>query len=152
MHGSSTRLKTARNIILKGAVSGSATFDGSKNIDIDTTLENIVILTGSITLTGLTGDTEETGIVQNIAYPEGFNKDNCFVVSVGFSNVNNTTNPMIAYGSLTADPRAINHGGIDKEVCLKDDSITLISIFYWDGQLSEDRTDTYNFKIALMKT
>lgn len=109
---------------------------------------NIGILRGIIALNGIKGDTKETGIVQNIQYPTGFNKDNCFVVSVGF---NNTSNTAIAFGSLFADPRAILHGGVDKEVFLKDDGITLTSTFYWNGQLGEDRTDKYNFKIVLMK-
>lgn len=39
--GTATKLATARNIAIAGAVSGSANFDGSANISISTTLANI---------------------------------------------------------------------------------------------------------------
>lgn len=148
MLGSATRLENTRKIELQGAISGEGNFDGSENIKITTIQDNIAILTGRILLTGTSGDTRETGSVQGISYPEGYNKNNCFVISIGFSNVQNT---ITTYGSLTSDPRAINHGGVDKEVILKEDNITLQGLFNWEGQLNEDRTDTYDFNIVLMK-
>lgn len=151
MLGSATRLENTRKIELQGAISGEGNFNGGEDIKITTIQANTAILTGKISLTGTSGDKEETGMVQGISYPEGYNKNNCFVISIGFSNVKNTNNSLITYGSLTADVRAINHGGVDKEVILKDDGITLISSFYWGEQLNEDRTDTYDFNIVLMK-
>ena len=38
IHGTATKLETARNITLNGAVTGSTTFDGSKNVQINTNI------------------------------------------------------------------------------------------------------------------
>ena len=40
MLGSATKLETARNITLTGDVTGSASFDGSKNVTIETDIKN----------------------------------------------------------------------------------------------------------------
>lgn len=78
-HGNSAtadKLKTARNIKLEGAVSGNVSFDGSKDVIINTTQSNIAVLTGNVTLTNGTGST-------NVNYPSGFTKSNCILISSG---------------------------------------------------------------------
>ena len=73
---SASKIQTARNISLDGAVRGNADFDGSTDVTINTTLNNIAVLTGTIPNTGTTGT---RAFARN--FPEGFNRDNCIVVS-----------------------------------------------------------------------
>lgn len=71
-----SRLLTARDITLNGAVSGSANFDGNNNISINTVQSNITVLTGTVNLTNGVGSV-------NLGYPPGYNKDNCVAISIG---------------------------------------------------------------------
>lgn len=80
MLGTATKLKIARNIKLQGAVSGNADFDGSANIVINTTQANIAVINGSITLSNGQGN---SGVIQ---YPEGYNKDNCIIISANLDH------------------------------------------------------------------
>lgn len=84
MLGTTTKLKTARNIKLQGAVSGNANFDGSANITINTTQTNIAVLDGSISLTANTTDNASNNKMQqtqwSMDYPSGFSKDNSIVI------------------------------------------------------------------------
>ena len=90
MLGTATKLKTARNINLQGAVSGSANFDGSGNVTITTTQTNIAVITGTMNLNANSQGntqlnpmkTEKTSI--EIDYPTGFNKNNCAILNVEF--------------------------------------------------------------------
>ena len=77
-HGNSattTKLQTARNIKLQGAVSGNANFDGSGNIIINTTQSNIAILTGSTVVNASSSKTV------TINYPSGYTESNCIPVA-----------------------------------------------------------------------
>lgn len=80
---SASKLQTARNIALTGAVTGSVDFDGSQNVSMATALNlsgNIAILTG-------TANHGET-----LPIPDGFNESQCkFFVSMRNSNPNNNT-------------------------------------------------------------
>lgn len=51
MLGSATKLETARNITLTGDVTGSATFDGSKNVTVETSIENSTTQTAVVNTT-----------------------------------------------------------------------------------------------------
>lgn len=87
VHGNSataTKLQTARTISLSGAVKGSASFDGTKNVTINTSQDNIAILTGSITLPAYS--TPESNASTNINYPTGFNFSNSHILGLSFSN------------------------------------------------------------------
>lgn len=82
-----TKLKTARNIALSGTIKGNANFDGSGNIEIKTTQNNIAIITGTLKLSA---NSEEQALNNHctytdtkISYPEGFSADNCVVISYG---------------------------------------------------------------------
>lgn len=105
------------------------------------------VLTGNITLTGTQGATEQTGTVSNISYPTGFDKDNCIVVSIGF---NKDSNAIMTYGFINS-VSSINDGGIEKKVRLNNSSISLHGQYIWNAGLSEARSDTYKYKIVLMK-
>lgn len=79
IHGTSTKLQTARDIKLQGTVSGNAKFDGSGDITINTTQANIAKVNGTISLTKGQGS---SGVV---AYPSNFNMNNCVVISASLS-------------------------------------------------------------------
>lgn len=87
-----TKLKTARNIALSGAVTGNANFDGSGNVTISTAQNNIFVLSGNITLSNGSGST-------SIAYPNGCNASNCVVISIGASRTNNN---YLEYGHVAS--------------------------------------------------
>lgn len=70
---------TARTLALSGAVSGSASIDGSGNVTINTTQANIAKVNGTISLTKGQGS---SGVV---AYPSNFNMNNCVVISASLS-------------------------------------------------------------------
>lgn len=74
-------------------MTGEANFDGSKNITIVTTQANIAILTGTITLTNGRGST-------NVNYPEGFNYNNCVVISIGAGRT--SSNNYLEYGHVSS--------------------------------------------------
>lgn len=91
--GTATKLKTTRNIALSGAVKGNANFDGSGNVEINTTQNNIAIITGTLKLKA---NTSELAIENRctytdikINYPNGFAADNCVVISYGRQNNSN---------------------------------------------------------------
>ena len=87
--GSTTKLKNARTISLTGDVTGSTSFDGSKNVSINTNLANVAVLSGSVTLQANTSENLETDSCtfteKTISYPSGFNKDNCTVISAAIT-------------------------------------------------------------------
>ena len=84
-----TKLQTARNIALTGAVKGSANFDGSGNVTIDVTQNNIFVLTGTVELKNGVGKT-------SINYPTGCNKNNCIPFLAGL----NTSSTYYDYGNI----------------------------------------------------
>lgn len=96
VHGNSataTKLQTARSIAIGGAVKGSANFDGSGNITINTSQNNIALISGTIKLKANTSEkaTENmcTYTDKAINYPSGFSVNNCVVISYGRQNNSN---------------------------------------------------------------
>lgn len=74
-----TKLQTARTITLGGDLSGYATFDGSANITISGSVNNISALHGTITNGG------------TIPLPSGYTEAQCkWIVSINDSNANGT--------------------------------------------------------------
>lgn len=102
MLGTATKLQTARNIKLQGAVSGNVDFDGSGNVIINTAQTNISVLTGDMTLIAASdGDSKTT--TKDLTLPNGFTKDNCMVISQGIKLTASTLG--FAFGSTsTEDP------------------------------------------------
>ena len=125
-----TRLQTARNITLSGDVTGSASFNGSANVTITTNLANVTVATGTVRV--YSSSDFGNG---NIAYPSGFNKDNCIPISVA---IYNSTDPRwdffnSLYNNLT--------------VSLYSNTIS-VTVNAREGYIA---SGTYNVKVMLMK-
>ena len=84
VHGNSataTELQTARSISLTGDVTGSVSFDGSKNVSMTTNLANVTSLSGTITLTASSSSgTSYSQTNFTLNYPSGYNKNNTIVL------------------------------------------------------------------------
>lgn len=133
VHGNSataTKLQTARTIALSGDVTGSASFDGSKNMTINADLSNVAILTGTITVTNGEGKT-------NVNYPTGYNNSNCVVIAAGVSN-GTTTSGIYIFG--TASKRTT--GAMLYQNYIKLSTASLDNV---------GPTGSLNYKIMLMK-
>ncbi len=143
------RLKTARKIKLTGAVSGEASFDGSKDVTITTTQANIAILEGKL---AQDNDSDEV----NVPYPEKFNKQNCVVIS--YACTGGTTSQLFTVGSLY-DSRSYIRGGLPMAVTLRDNDIAICAkrITMIDGQspsvgyLSSGSMVSFKYRVILMK-
>lgn len=94
------RLKTARKIKIIGAVKGEASFDGSKDVTITTTQDNIAVIEGSITVPAGPDNVQFVSKTEHIDFPAGFNKDNCFVFSIGTKYVEGGTGYGYGYGTV----------------------------------------------------
>ena len=70
-----TKLQTARTIALSGDVTGSASFNGSKDVSINANL-NTTTITGKISLSKGSGSV-------SLNYPNGYNSNNCIPLAVG---------------------------------------------------------------------
>lgn len=83
MHGTATKLKDSRKISVNGAVKGEANFDGSNNITINVSQDNIAVVSGSINISAsdAQGSYNEIGD-GTVAYPSGFTQNNCKILSV----------------------------------------------------------------------
>lgn len=142
-HGNSataTKLATARNIKLQGAVSGNANFDGSGNVIITTTQANIAIVTGTLTL----ADGYASGTIN---YPNGFNSSNCVVLS--FMAHNTSAGNVMGYGYLEKSV-GYTAGAIGHCVSMTRDNINIHINNPTDGSHSSG-TGTFAYKIVLMK-
>lgn len=131
MLGTSNRLKTARKISITGAVSGSANFDGSSNININTSQSNIAVITGNISLSNGTGDV-------TVNYPEGFNYSNCAVISIGIAIYGNN---IYDYFSETSSPLLFNARLNQNNIIVKSNSLEGVG-----------PSTTKQFKLVIMKT
>ena len=109
----STKLQTSKTITLSGDVTGSISFDGSKNVSIITKLANVVVLTGTIT-----GDeTDSPSVALN--YPNGYNKDNCVILTV---NLQRSTTK--GYGTVFESSNMVT-GTISSRVALGTSNIVI---------------------------
>lgn len=137
-----TRLQTSRNIVLNGDVTGSASFNGSSNVTINTDLANIAVLTGTISLSVSSGRLSGS---KSINYPSGYNKDNCVVIACGISG-NQNGNTEYAYGNSGDNSSSYVTGGMPRMVKLRDEDINLQIYLEVDAA-----ANTRNYKIVLMK-
>lgn len=139
-----TKLQTARTISLSGDVTGSASFDGSKNVVINADLANIAVLTGKVNLKpSSNAGTTYAQTVWNINYPSGFNKDNCVVISYGgkfsgegfsYGYVENASSSVAAVGGSVSRAVTLNSSNIQAQA--------------WNiSQLEKE----FSYKIVLMK-
>ncbi len=126
-----TKLQSARKINLDGTIKGMGNFDGSTDITINTTPNNIKVVSGKINIVNATGSVD-------IEYPQGFNSNNTIPLTVALQLVTNGWYYM-------------NHSGmIDFSVRLFQDHIT---VFASDGGTlqSGGTLGEKNFKLILMK-
>ena len=135
-----SKLQTARNIKLQGAVAGNTNFDGSGNITITTTQNNIFVLSGNITLSNGYATT-------NINYPSGLNADNCIVVSFLARSTTLESGIKYGYGYLET-PTGYLSGAIGHNISLRTPNILLQVNNPVDHS---NGNTTYNYKIILMK-
>lgn len=142
MLGSANKLKTGRTISLTGDVTGSASFDGSKNVSINADLANIAVLTGTI---NLVISNEMTTGSKDINYPSGFNKDNCVVIACGISG-NTSGNTEFAFGNSGDNASSYVTGGMPSMVKLREEHINFQ--IYLNLKAT---SGTRNYKIVLMK-
>lgn len=135
---------TARTIGVSGAISGNASVDGSGNVIINTTQNNIAVLNGN-----LTGSDSPT-LTGTLAYPEGYNQNNCVVISYAIKHKNkdfwhtgSVFNSVNIFGAFPLDIK-LDSDNISIETrdirMLNDTNPTIPNI-----------TGTYNIKIVLMK-
>ena len=141
MLGTANKLKSARQIALTGAVSGSTNFDGSGNVTITTKQANIAVITGSTTTTSdsLTATTK-------VNYPNGYNVNNCVVISImGGRTVGGIDYPWTT--SLGKDSSSYLLGCAELGVSLDSDGITVRR-----SKISNSEpVSTKKFKLVLMK-
>lgn len=78
-----SKLKNSRKIKLKGAISGEISFDGSQDVTINVIQDNIAIIQGSMLIPAGPDNVQFVSKTEHINFPEGFNKDNCFAISIG---------------------------------------------------------------------
>lgn len=152
MLGTANKLKTARQIALTGAVSGSTNFDGSGNVSITTKQANIAVLTGTIDIKWNKGYEQVLFGQKTLSYPSGFNVNNTAVISIGTENSTHTN--QMGFGSITNEAVSINAGTIETAVTLQANQMILFArsdALDIGGTTTSNRTETYNYKIVLMK-
>lgn len=147
-----SKLATARDIKLKGAVSGNASFDGSENVEINVVQSNVVAITGSIELKGNTqGNVEKNeAMLTNweIDFPTGFNIDNCVCIAFGMRLAENRG---FSFGISETSQRSVSmlNGSIFKSVQLG--AVTDNSKINCEAWNYNTSNSTYHYKIVLMK-
>lgn len=142
------RLQTARNITLSGDVTGSVSFDGSKNVSMTTNLANVAVLSGTIS-----GPADSNGSYsKTISYPAGYNQSNCIVIGWALELSNSAT---IWGTGMTLDSGGYVAGAMPTSISMRNDNINFkIRNVYVssDGTVfSIPLTGTYSYKIILMK-
>lgn len=131
-----SKLKTARNIKLQGAVAGNTNFDGSGNITITTTQNNIFVLSGTLYVE------KTSGANATINYPSGFNANNCVALSCGIKYSVKGFN----YVGVYQDSMDMLLNAFKRTLTLTPDNIIL--------RIDNPATDkgyTFNYKIVLLK-
>ena len=137
MLGSANKLKTARQIALTGAVSGSVNFDGSGNVSITTKQANISVLTGNFFL-------DSTGYTADINYPNGYNKNNCVVIAFGLVTQNDSNAKGYNFGGVYSDSGDLLNNALSRDVSLRDSQIRI-------RVKNPGSSGNYTYKIVLMK-
>lgn len=137
--GSADKLKTPRNIKLQGAVSGNANFDGSKDVVINTTQDNIKILTGTL----------NTGQATITPLPTGFTPNNSIIISIMTQNPTKINQWAIG---TTFDSSSYVSGSLPIRAYIQDNGIVIQAknINFSDG-LNVFDGPSFNYKLVLMK-
>ena len=109
---------TARTIGVSGAVSGSASVDGSGNVTITTTQANIAVLTGKYA-----GDGSSDTAQKTISFPSGYTYSNCVVLAYMLHRPPNQTNAW-GTGCIFTSAGAVT-GDLAGAVVLSQNGITM---------------------------
>lgn len=144
-----SKLKNARTINLTGDLTGNTSFDGSKDVSINVKLANISVLTGTINATAASsGDSHSFNTVK-INFPQGFNSDNCVVLSWYVHRQTSSGAYGKAFGCTTAsDSRTWLRGGYPSMITFNfqnDNKIT----FTLENPITS--ATNFDYKIVLMK-
>lgn len=144
MLGSANKLKTPRQISMSGAVSGSGNFDGSGNVNIVTTQTNIAVLTATVN-TPAAGNSA-LNVTTTIQYPQGFNRNNCIIISLMSYNTANSSRGYCTVGAtgVSAEEAKGNYG---LQAQLGDEGI-ISQVFKTNTNAD---TKTISIRIVLMK-
>ena len=127
---------------MNGDITGSANFDGSGNVTINTDLANIAILTGTMSNGSAT-----------ISYPSGYNKDNCVVISTMLKRVGVASTRGYSFGT-TFLPADGTSGSISSKIELQTSSIILSGrhLYLSDSGVTVMEVNyDIDYKIILMK-
>lgn len=153
MLGTANKLKSARQIALTGAVSGSTNFDGSGNVSITTKQANIAVITGQMTVNANSASGIQNNTVgltnTSINYPQGYTWKNCVVIATGLINQLYESDKGYAYGdtfSSNTFTQGQLSGAVTRSVDLQPEKI-LLTI----GNFNNNTSYVYKYKIVLMK-
>ena len=115
--------------------------------------DNITILRGKISATGSQGSTSVLGQA-TINFPEGFNTDNCVVISTSLK-LSNNENFAAGFETISSYkyPAALLNGGLGKNILFRKQTNDMLFtiMFEWDSNLDEDKVYDYDYEIVLMK-
>lgn len=137
------KLVTPRNIALTGAVKGNAKFDGSADITINTTQNNIFILSGNMVLNASSNPGTYKVTTKKISYPSGFNKDNC--TPINFSGRYYTDKGWASYQDANQSTDSMLIATDGRSLVLDDDGISI------RGYCNSSSNKTLYYKIVLLK-
>ena len=144
MLGSANKLKTPRQISVSGAVSGSVNFDGSGNVNIVTTQANIAVLTATVN-TPAAGNSA-LNVTTTIQYPQGFNRNNCIIISLMSYNTANSSRGYCTVGATGVSAEEVK-GNYGLQAQLGDEGI--ISQVFKINTNADSKT--INIRVVLMK-
>ena len=143
-----SKLKNARTINLAGDLTGNTSFDGSKDVSISAKLSNVSVLTGTINATAASGDSNSFNTVK-INFPNGFNANNCIVLSWYIHRQGSSNNYGNAFGCTSvSDSRTWLRGGYPSMITFNfqnDNKIT----FTLENPITS--ATNFDYKIVLMK-
>ena len=108
---------------------------------------DIAFVTGDIIVKCNSGDTIQRGVA-SVAYPSGFNKNNCIVISFA-TQQREYDDGFWTYGYNT-DSTTLLTGEMLRTVKL-DSNIVVKLNHFWDAPLDSARQDTFTYRIALLK-
>lgn len=135
---------TARTIGVSGAVSGSASVDGSGNVTISTTQANIAVVTTSITTPA--AGSETTTVNTDVNYPSGFTMANSVIISLQARNTGLTEEQWSTVGD-TGSSLEMQRGCYGLSASQRSGNIRV-----WISKLAvQEASKTVQIRIMLMK-
>ncbi len=131
-----TKLQVKRSIKLTGVISGETIFDGSQNASIETQINDLEIIEGSIIIeANSSGDAI-------LDYPNGLNENNCVPVATGIKYNSKGYN----YVGIKNDSSDMLMNAFKRTLTLTSDNIVLRI----ENSMTEG-SKTFYFKIVLRK-